>query len=81
MTVTRSDLRKALQDEGFTYRESRLIINTIINAITEKLKMGEIVDTSFGKMTPVSPKPKRAYQLGKIVNTHTKPKVHFRRKD
>jgi nucleoid DNA-binding protein len=80
-TITRTDLRKALQQKGFTYRESRIIVTIIIDSIKDKLKKGEQIDLPIGRMTPVSPEPKRAYQLGKMVKTYTKKKIHFRRKD
>jgi nucleoid DNA-binding protein len=80
-SLTRASLRKALQEKGFTYREAREIVKTVINSLTIALKTGRTIDTPLGKMTRVEPKPKRAYRFGKIVKTHTKPKVHFRRKD
>lgn len=82
MTVTRSYLRQALQDTGkFTYREAREIVNVLFEVLSVELKKGDTLDLPFGTMTMCKPTPKRAYRFGKIVRTHTKPKVHFRRKD
>lgn len=81
MTVTRSSLRSSLQAEGFSYREARLIVNTIFEILSEAIRKGEELDLPFGTLTPRTPTPKRAYQLGKIVQIYTKRKVHFKRKD
>lgn len=80
MTVTRSYLRALLQEEGFSYREARSIVSAILEALTEALKKDGEIDLPFGTMTLRQPAPKRAYQLGRIVRTYTKPKVHFKRK-
>lgn len=81
MSVTRSDLRKSLQEKGFTYREARKVISALFDILTEELKKGNTLDLPFGKMTPSKPIPKRLYRLRRIVITHTKTKIHFRRKD
>ncbi len=81
MTVTRSHLRQALQDTGkFTYREAKEMITILFNILIEELKKGDKLELPFGTLTPKQPNPRRAYQLGKIVRTYTKPKIHFRRK-
>lgn len=79
MTLTRSHLRKELQNVGFTYREARDLVGTILDVLSEALKKGIQVETSFGTLTPSSPNPKRAYRLGKIVTINKRPKVHFRK--
>lgn len=81
MSLTRSQLCKKLQDVGLTYREARKVVSIIVQALTTAVKDGKAVDLPFGTMSLVEAKPKRSYRFGKIVKTHTKPKVHFRRKD
>lgn len=79
MTLTRNNLRSELQSVGFTYREARDLVGVILDVLIEALKSGQIVETSFGTLTPTSPNPKRAYRLGKIVTINKHPKVHFRK--
>lgn len=80
MTVTRSYLRQLLQDTGFTYREAREIVSAIFEALIKELKKGDSLELPFGTLTFKHPNPRRNYQLGKIVRTYTKPKVHFRKR-
>ncbi len=81
MTTTRSSLRQVLQDKGFSYREARILIKSIMDTLIERLKAGRTIEFEFGTLKPIKPQPKRQYRLGKIVRTYTKPKVHFKRKD
>lgn len=79
MTLTRSHLRRELQDVGFTYREARDLVGTILDVLSEALKRGIPVETSFGTLTPTPPKPRRAYRLGRIVTINKRQKIHFKK--
>lgn len=80
MTLTRADLRQALQDTGeFTYTEARLAVNTIINILKDKLIKNKKLELPIGTLTVMHPRSYRAYRLGKIVSIGKKTKVHFKR--
>lgn len=80
MTLTRSQLRKDLQEIGFTYREARNLVGAIIDAITKRLKNEGTLDAPFGTLTIKTPVPRRAFKLGRIVTINKKKRVHFRSK-
>jgi len=81
MTITRSHIRKSLQDKGFTYREARDIVSVLFDVLVEELKKTGKLELPFGSFTMHEPTPKRLYRLGKIVTVYKGPRIHFRKKD
>ena len=78
--MDRRDLIAALQDVGFTYRDSRKIVSAIIETMTKTLKENKKLDLTFGTLSLSTRKPLRRYRLSKIVRLYTKPRAIFQEK-
>lgn len=82
ITLTREGLRKALQEMGFTYRESRKLVKTILNTLATNLKTNGTIELPFGILSiEQTPKPMRRYRFGKIVTVFKRRKrVRYKHK-
>jgi nucleoid DNA-binding protein len=78
--MDRRDLRDALQDAGFTYRDARRIVSAIIDAMKTQLKRGTL-DLPFGTITLERRVAIRAIRFGRISRIYRRPKATFRKKD
>lgn len=86
IVLTRAGLRKALQDIGFSYRDSRKLVKSILNALTTELKTKGKLQLPFGELTiKTSPPPKRRYRFGKLTTIFKRQKrvryKHMKDKD
>lgn len=52
-TVVKEDLALVLASLGLTVRQSRTVINVVINSMKEALKRHESVDLEFGRLVVV----------------------------
>jgi nucleoid DNA-binding protein len=77
--MTRADLRRALQEKGFTYREADKILSAMIASWVDALRNGQKLELPIGDITLVRVRPYRDYKLGKIV-TYRRPRFIFKEK-
>lgn len=75
--MTRDDLRKDLQDKGFTYREADKILTAIVESCTQHLKANSSLELPFGTITMERIRPHRHYKLGRIVE-YRRPRFTFK---
>lgn len=75
--MDRRDLRNALQDAGFTYRDARKIVSIIVEVMAKELKEKHELHLPFGTVSLRLPRPKRRISLGRIAIYGKKAKGEF----
>jgi nucleoid DNA-binding protein len=81
--VTREDLIADIQKLGYSIRESREVLNTVLDIIKARLAKGSKVSLPIGDLSVVpGPKERRMWRLDKIVTQYKNPKrIKFKPKE